>query len=221
MTTRLRLLDLFCGAGGAAMGYYLAGFDVVGVDIAPQPRYPFEFHQGDALEYCAANGHEFDVIHASPPCQAYSVTKSIHRNDHPAMIEVTRDVLIAARRPYVIENVIGAPLRNPLMLCGSMFVGLRVYRHRLFECNPQLFVAPATCHHSFKMPASKGQYHELNGDNFITCVGHNFKTADGRIAMGIDWMTRAELSQAIPPAYTEYIGRQLLQRMKDVTVGGA
>lgn len=218
MTTRLRLLDLFCGAGGAAMGYYLAGFDVVGVDIVNQPRYPFTFVQGDALEYCAAHGHEFDAIHASPPCQAYSITKSIHHNDHPAMIEDTRDVMITTGKPYVIENVIGAPLRNPLMLCGSMFVGLRVYRHRLFECNPQLFMAPATCHHSFKMPA---KYNELNGDNFITCVGHNFKAADGRIAMGIEWMTRAELSQAVPPAYTEYIGRQLLQRMKDVTVGGA
>jgi DNA (cytosine-5)-methyltransferase 1 len=214
MSNRPRLLDLFSGAGGAAMGYYRAGFDVVGVDIKPQPRYPFTFVQGDALEYCAAHGYEFDVIHASPPCQAYSVTKSIHNNDHPALVDATRDVLIATSKIYVIENVVGAPLRNPLMLCGSMFAGLRVYRHRLFECNPQLFMAPATCHHSFKMPASKGQYHELNGDNFITCVGHNFKAEDGRIAMGIDWMTRAELSQAIPPAYTEYIGGQLLQHME-------
>ena len=94
-----------------------------------------------------------------------------------------------------------------------MFPDLRVYRHRLFECNPPLFMAPAICQHSFKMPASKGQYHELNGNNFITCVGHNFKASDGRIAMGIHWMTRAELSQAIPPAYTEYIGRQLLDAL--------
>ena len=211
---RPRLLDLFCGAGGAAMGYYRAGFDVVGVDIKPQPRYPFTFVQSDALEYCAAHGHEFDAIHASPPCQAYSVTKSIHGNDHPALVESTRDALIATGKTYVIENVVGAPLRNPLMLCGSMFAGLRVYRHRLFECNPLLFMAPATCHHRYVMPPSKGAYHKLNGDNFITCVGHNFKAADGRKAMGIDWMTRAELSQAIPPAYTEYIGRQLLQHME-------
>ena len=211
---RPRLLDLFCGAGGAAMGYYRAGFDVVGVDIKPQPRYPFEFHQGDALEYCAAHGHEFDVIHASPPCQAYSVTKSIHGNDHPDLVAVTRAALQATGKPWVIENVVGAPLFSPLMLCGSMFSGLRVYRHRLFECNPQITFAPACCSHQFKMPASKGQYHELNGTNFITCVGHNFKASDGRIAMGIDWMTRAELSQAIPPAYTEYIGRQLLQHIE-------
>ena len=214
MTAKPRLLDLFCGAGGAAMGYYRAGFDVVGVDIVNQPRYPFTFVQGDALEYCAAHGHEFDAIHASPPCQAYSITRSIHHNDHPAMIEDTRDVMITTGKPYVIENVVGAPLRNPLMLCGSMFVGLRVYRHRLFECNPQMFMAPATCHHAFKMPASKGQYHKLNGDNFVTCVGHNFNAADGRIAMGIDWMTRDELSQAIPPPYTEYIGHQLLQHLE-------
>jgi DNA (cytosine-5)-methyltransferase 1 len=205
----MRLLDLFSGAGGAGMGYHRAGFEVVGVDIAPQPRYPFEFHQADALAYCAAHGQEFDVIHTSPPCQAYSITKSIHGNDHPALIEATRDALIATGKPYVIENVVGAPLRSPLMLCGSMFPSLYVYRHRLFECNPPLFMAPATCQHSFKMPASKGAYHELNGTNFITCVGHNFKASDGRIAMGIDWMTRAELSQAIPPAYCEYIGRQL------------
>jgi DNA (cytosine-5)-methyltransferase 1 len=195
------------------MGYHRAGFDVVGVDIKPQPRFPFTFVQADALEYCAAHGHEFDVIHASPPCQAYSVTKSIHGNDHPDMVASTRKALQATGKPWVIENVVGAPLFSPLMLCGSMFPGLRVYRHRLFESNPQLHFAPASCHHTFKMPASKGQYHELNGSNFITCVGHNFKAADGRIAMGIEWMTRAELSQAIPPAYTEYIGRQLLQAL--------
>ena len=120
MTAKPRLLDLFCGAGGAAMGYYRAGFDVVGVGIKPQPRYQFEFHQGDALEYCAAHGYEFDVIHASPPCQAYSVTKSIHNNDHPALVDATRDVLIATSNFYVIETVVGAPLRNPLMLCSGV-----------------------------------------------------------------------------------------------------
>lgn len=192
------------------MGYYRAGFDVVGVDIAKQPRYPFTFVQGDALEYCAAHGAEFDVIHASPPCQAYSVTKSIHGNEHPVLVAITRTTLQATGKPWIIENVVGAPLFSPLMLCGSMFEGLRVYRHRLFESDPRVWFAPASCHHSFVMPASKGQYHELNGTNFITCVGHNFKARDGRIAMGIDWMTRAELSQAIPPAYTEYIGAQLL-----------
>lgn len=195
------------------MGYHRAGFDVVGVDIAPQPHYPFEFHQADALEYCAVHGHEFDVIHASPPCQAYSVTRSIHGNEHPSLVPATRDVLATTNKIWVIENVIGAPLFNPLMLCGSMFPGLRVYRHRLFESNPHIWFAPATCHHSYAMPASKGQYHTLSNGNFITCVGHNYKAADGRVAMGINWMTRDELSQAIPPAYTEYIGAQLMRAL--------
>ena len=114
MTAKPRLLDLFCGAGGAAMGYYRAGFDVVGVDIKPQPRYQFEFHQGDALEYCAAHGYEFDVIHASPPCQAYSVTRSIHGNEYPDLVAVTRAALQATGKPWVIENVVGAPLFSPL-----------------------------------------------------------------------------------------------------------
>jgi DNA (cytosine-5)-methyltransferase 1 len=115
----------------------------------------------------------------------------------------------AAGKPYVIENVPGAPLENPLMLCGSMFPGLRVYRHRLFECDPAIYFPPAACNHSFKMPASRGNYHSLTADNFITCVGHNFKASDGRRAMGIDWMTRTELAQAIPPAYTEWLGQQM------------
>jgi DNA (cytosine-5)-methyltransferase 1 len=206
----VRLLDLFCGAGWAAMGYHRAGFEVVGVDIKPQPRYPFAFVQADALEYASTHGHEFDVIHASPPCQAYSITKSLRKRHHPDLVASTRDALIRLGRPYVIENVIGAPLRVSLILCGSMFDGLRVYRHRAFECEPLQVFPPATCNHSFSMPASKGQYHSLDEQKFITCVGHNFQARSGKLAMGIDWMTRDEMAQAIPPAYTEYIGRQLL-----------
>lgn len=208
---RPKLLDLFCGAGGAAMGYYRAGFDVVGVDIKPMPRYPFEFHQADALEYCAAHGAEFDAIHASPPCQGYSVTKSIHgKIDHPLLIGNVRDLLIEIGRPYVIENVKGAPLINPLMLCGTMFPGLRVYRHRLFEMSNPIYFMPMMCNHSFRMPKSKGEYHTLSQE-FITCVGHNFQAESGKVALGIDWMTRDEMSQAIPPAYTEFIGMHLLK----------
>lgn len=117
------LLDLFCGAGGAAMGYYHAGFDIVGVDIEPQPRYPFTFHQGDALEFLTEYGHEFDAIHASPPCQRYSVASKSHNGKavkHPALIPATRQGLKKSQRPWVIENVIGAPLMEPIILCGTI-----------------------------------------------------------------------------------------------------
>jgi site-specific DNA-cytosine methylase len=128
-----RLLDLFCGAGGAGMGYHRAGFEVVGVDIAPQPHYPFEFHQGDALEYLAAHGHEFDAIHASPPCQRYSSIQRITKNKHkwPDLVDPVRQLLIKSGKPYVIENVQGAPLRVDAFMCGSMF-GLGMIRHRIF-----------------------------------------------------------------------------------------
>jgi DNA (cytosine-5)-methyltransferase 1 len=206
-----RLLDLFCGAGGAGMGYHRAGFEVVGVDIKPQPHYPFEFHQADALEYLAEHGHEFDVIHASPPCQGYSVTKSLHDKKYPMLIEDVRKELIKTSKPYIIENVPGAPLFNALMLCGSMFDGLKVYRHRLFECHPEITFSPRMCNHSYSMPASKGEYHTLAHQSFITCVGHNFQAESGKIAMQIDWMTRDEMAQAIPPAYTEFIGKYLME----------
>lgn len=176
------------------------------------PRYPFEFHQADALEYCAAYGAEFDAIHASPPCQGYSVTKSIHgKTDYPLLIGDVRDILIKIGRPYVIENVKGAPLINPLKLCGTMFPDLRVYRHRLFELSEPIYFPPMMCNHSFSMPKSKGEYHTLSQQGFITCTGHNFQASSGRIALGIDWMTRDEMAQAIPPAYTEFIGAHLLK----------
>ena len=128
-----KLFDCFSGAGGKAMGYHRAGFEVVGVDIAMQKNYPFEFHQADALEYLQEHGHEFDAIHASPPCQAYSVTYSLPNvGEYPELIEPIRELLISSGKPYVIENVPGAPLINPVELCGSMF-GLNVIRHRRFE----------------------------------------------------------------------------------------
>src|SRR4051812_9767099 len=117
MAVRPRLLDLFCGQGGAGEGYARAGFDVVGVDLDPQPRYPHPFEQGDALEYVKANGHQFDVVHASPPCQAYSITRHTHHVTHPELIEPTRAALVATGLPYVIENVEGAPLLDPVTLC--------------------------------------------------------------------------------------------------------
>lgn len=215
----MKLLDLFCGQGGCAMGYHRAGFsEIVGVDIQRQRRYPFAFVQGDALEYVALHGHEFDVIHASPPCQVYSVTAPLSSGNHPDLIGPTRDALRATGKPYVIENVIGAPLVDALMLCGTMF-GLRVLRHRLFETHPQIWFPPATCQHNGLATGnsrSSGITSTLGfhtGHQFITVVGHDFLVSDARKAMQIDWMSKAGLAQAIPPAYTEWLGKQLLSAL--------
>lgn len=219
-----RLLDLFCGAGGAAMGYYRAGFEVVGVDHNAQPHYPFEFVQQDALEFLAAtiddglvkpNGYlGYHAIHASPPCQRYSVATVFHpgrQAEHPDLVDPTRDLLEASGLPYVIENVMGAPLRNPIMLCGTMFEGLRVYRHRNFECKPPVYWPPYHNAHP-ERPAEVGRAVPEHG--WMTVAGHFSDVKAASRAMGIDWMTRDELRQAIPPAYTEWIGRQLLASLE-------
>jgi DNA (cytosine-5)-methyltransferase 1 len=216
---RPRLLDLFCCAGGAGMGYHRAGFEVVGVDNRPQPRYPFEFHQADALEYLAEHGQEFHAIHASPPCQQHcrmrklTIAQSKAKN-YPDLIEQTRRCLIASERPYVLENVEGAPLLCPIVLCGSMF-GLDVQRHRLFECSFGL-LGPSCNHRVWKL--ARPPLHRLQGTSRVVgCYGNGRGKGDTvalwRTAMGIDWMTRPELSQAIPPAYTEYIGKQLIRTL--------
>ncbi len=209
MTHRPRLLDAYCGAGGAAMGYHLAGFDVVGVDIHPQPRYPFEFHQGDALSFIAQHGHRFDAIHASPPCPAYSkLTYSAGtRDQHPDLVPATRAALQATGKPYAIENVPGAPLLNYVVLCGTMF-GLQVLRHRLFECYPAIHFAPASCCHQ-KPVVKNGRRPDLSVQ-FHSIYGHFSGVPEARIAMGIEWMTQRELAQAIPPEYTKWIGQQLM-----------
>jgi DNA (cytosine-5)-methyltransferase 1 len=215
--TRPRLLDLFCGAGGCSVGYHRAGFDVVGVDNRPQPRYPYEFHQADALTF-PLDG--FDVVHASPPCQAYSIANNIHgRDDHPDLIGPIRERLLKWGGPYVIENVPGAPLRNPMTLCGLSF-GLNVKRHRLFESNVWMMIPPCGSHagdwllvfgHTV-LERGKTVGKAKGGGNVIR--RRHVGTDRGRAAMGIDWMTRDELSQAIPPAYTEYIGAQLLAHLQ-------
>jgi DNA (cytosine-5)-methyltransferase 1 len=220
----MRLLDLFCGAGGAAMGYHRAGFtEIVGVDNRPQKRYPFEFVLGDALEYCRKYGHLFDVVSGGPPCQLYSVLFSLSNGDFPDLIASTREAMIATGRPYIIENVPRAPLINPIKLCGTMFEGLRVIRHRLFECSPTIWFPPGPCQHWGVASASgrgKGKNKSnakgyiagtLENFDFITVVGNDYIVASGRAAMGIDWMTGRELSQAIPPAYTEWLGKQMLK----------
>jgi DNA (cytosine-5)-methyltransferase 1 len=208
MTDPLRCLDLYSGGGGAARGYQLAGFHVTGVDHRPQPRYVGDaFVQADAIDYCLQYGHLFDFVHASPTCQRYSVTKSLHANEYPDLVPATRDALIATGRPYVIENVVGAPLREPVMLCGQMF-GLALYRHRLFECSFFLLSPPHPAH---REPATgtKG-YGKASGAPIQTVTGSNYLAANGRAAMGIDWLPMRSLSQAIPPAYTRFIGEAYL-----------
>jgi DNA (cytosine-5)-methyltransferase 1 len=209
-----KLLDLFCCAGGAAMGYHRAGFDVVGVDHTPQPRYPFPFHRADALDYLAEHGHKFDAIHASPPCQRYSVVTRAtgNRDDHPDLVAPVRELLTAFRKPWAIENVPGAPLQNPIVLCGTMFPGLRVYRHRLFESNVKI-EAPAHPKHVIRSTGTqRGRKAHYEAGGFITITGDVGVYCGG--AMEIDWMNGNELSQAIPPAYTEFVGKFLLQSLE-------
>lgn len=204
-----KLLDLFCKAGGASMGYHRAGFEVVGVDIEPQPRYPFEFVQGDALAYLIEFGNEFDAFAASPPCQAHSLAQRIQGRGHRDFIDEVRGLFRSFGRPYVIENVEGAPLREPIVLCGAMFPELRTYRHRLFESDLSL-LAPA--HPVHTVPNTKMGRPPRAGE-FMHVVGNFSGVQQARQAMGIDWMTRDELREAIPPAFTELIGRQLLNHI--------
>lgn len=218
MPARPRLLDLFCCAGGAAMGYHRAGFDVVGVDINPQPRYPFEFIRGDALEVCRAIGHTFDALHASPPCQAHTALSNRWRgtdslaDTRPELIAPTREALEAAGKPWVMENVPGAAkaMRSPTRLTGEMF-GLRVHRPRLFEASLLLLAPDAPPRQ--KRPIAV--YGKMDGRRLWTRNdGSELRAprslAEPAAAMGIDWMEWDELREAIPPAYTEYIGAQLL-----------
>ena len=200
---RLRLLDLFCGAGGAAMGYHRAGFEVVGVDLHPQPHYPFEFHQADALTFPLQG---FDAIHASPPCQRYS-TMTRHAKEHPDLYADVRDVLAAAGVPYVIENVIGAPYSHGVLLCGSMF-GMKIRRHRNFETS--WLVLQPECRHGAERP------YTIAGHGGGCDRPHSLKPAarDFWRYLDMPWMEGKPpygVAQAIPPAYTEWIGQQLMQ----------
>lgn len=217
--SRPLLLDLFCGAGGAAVGYHRAEFEVLGVDINPQPRYPFSFIREDALEYARRYGSKFDAIHASPPCQSHTRLKHQiknvpHRKRFRDVLEETQDVLRKVGLPWVIENVPGAPLEPTVILCGTTFDleadGYELRRHRIFKatfpippvgpCRHRHRPVTVACSHVFvcKIPKPPKTWQESVG------------LSVGRRLMGIEWMNQHELGESIPPAYTEYIGRFLL-----------
>lgn len=208
---RPRILDLYSGAGGAAMGYHRAGFDVIGVDINPQPRYPFMFVQADALEFLRRNGKHFDAVHASPPCQRYSAMSACRpglAEEYPDLVGPTRELLSdLALLPYVIENVPGSPVRPDVTLCGFMF-GRELYRHRIFESNVDLSQPE---HPTHTKPGGRAG-HWKPGE-VISVSGHCSPIGLAREVMEIDWTNRHELAESIPPYYTEHIGRQLIEQI--------
>lgn len=224
MSRRPLLVDLFCCEGGAAVGYHRAGFDVVGVDIVKRPRYPFEFVQADAMTF-PLDG--YDAIHASPPCQHYSVTKHTHNKEHPDLLGPMLERLAAVRVPWVVENVPGAPVPNAYELCGASFgceavdvdgAPLVLRRHRLFASNVALLIPPCACAHYRRAGIRVGgvygggpENRRIANRNLGTFRGGYTPTKDVCAALiGVDHMTKYGLSQAIPPAYTEHIGHQLM-----------
>lgn len=218
------LLDLFSCAGGAAMGYHRAGFEVIGVDKDEQPHYPFEHHVADAIEVLKelaetgeAFGRTFDAVHLSPPCQTFTAygrsdTKG-WRKKYLDLIEPSRDAVIRTKLPYVLENVADAPLINPVRLCGSSFQ-LDVRRHRLFESNFALNAPP--CDHSWQTPRFAPASNRTNLRRTVEVGVWRIPLEVQRKAMGIDWMELRELSEALPPAYTEHIGLQLMAHLERV-----
>lgn len=224
MASRPRLLDLFCGAGGAAVGYYRAGFDVVGVDIKPQPHYPFEFHQADALTYPLEG---FDAYHASPPCQYYSRLRHLpwlKGRNYWRSVPPTIARLETIDKPWVIENVEDCwDMPDSFIMCGSS-MGMQLYRHRRFLTNFPVMCFSHQAHKNVITPGRASlskRHHGQQGFKEISrrsVAGHASYTGDTdrrKAVMGIDWMTGDELAQAIPPAYTEYVGRYLLQAVQD------
>lgn len=215
---RPKLLDLFCCQGGASRGYADAGFEVVGVDIEPQPRYPFKFRQARAADFFANHAHEYQAWHASPPCQAHTNAQKIQGRYHIDLIPPTRQMFDEANAyrvqngvkpvPYVIENVPGSPLINPVELCGEMF-GLATYRHRLFETNWELRVPE---HPEHVARTTKMGRAPVEGE-YMHVVGNFSGVQRAREVMGMPWANRDGLREAIPPAYTEWIGRQLIEHL--------
>lgn len=209
----MRLLDAYCGAGGAAAGYAAAGFEVFGVDNRPQPRYPFEFVQADALEYISAHAADFDAVHASPPCHDHTTLSSRAGKDGTGdLLAATRDLLEQLGCPYVIENVPGAPMRPDIILCGEMFA-LRSIRHRWFELGGWWALCPMHPPHTAKT-SSRNRMRDWLAGHHVSITG-DVGTYLGQEAMGIDWMTGNELSQAIPPAYTRWLGERLMTHLHE------
>lgn len=210
----MRILDLFCGAGGAAMGLHQAFPDaeIVGVDIKPQPRYPFKFVMSDWSRMTERIMEWAGFLWASPPCQRYTQMLNHGQTDrgkHPDLIEPVRHALLTAGKPFVIENVAGAPLKPwAVMLCGTMF-GLQTLRHRFFECSFPVLVPEHPKH------AGKGIRNQREGGQYYRCYGHETGKREWGKAMGIDWMKTPELAQAIPPAYSRYIGEQFKVSQKE------
>ncbi|MGW7262635.1 DNA cytosine methyltransferase [Streptomyces sp. NPDC054842] len=215
------VLDAFCCAGGMGMGFHLAGFDVVGVDIEPQPHYPFTFHQADAVTFIREHGHEFDLIHASPPCQDYSNLNAYNKKTYPRLIAPTRAAILTTGRPYVIENVESAAneLIDPITLCGPMF-GLTVYRHRVFETNWDLTPPNHPRHGPL---CTRNGYLPTADRPYMTVTGGAHSRAwqnAAAEAMGMPWIKVPaggniklgirEVCEAIPPAYAQYIGHAYL-----------
>tara|TARA_R110000822_G_C15089769_1_gene470612 strand:+ start:42 stop:677 length:636 start_codon:yes stop_codon:yes gene_type:complete len=211
----MRLLDLFCGAGGASMGYSRAGFEVTGIDLKHGKRYPFDYIRGDVMDYITDMNflRSFDVIHASPPCQTFSATKHLRNAQGKStskldLVEPVRNALIESGIPYIIENVQGAPLIDPILVCGSAF-DLKVRRHRLFESSFKL--VGTECDHK-KQGKPVGIYGSMRDE--IPNGGHTAKTmVEANEAMGIDWMLWGELVESIPPIYTAFIGLQIKEQL--------
>ena len=203
----MKVLDLFSGSGGAAMGLHRAwpDADITGVDLKAMPRYPFRFIQADAMTFQLEG---YDFIWASPPCQEYSVAKNMHIDrSYPDLVAPTRTRLEASGVPYIIENVVGAPLNTVVELCGTMF-GLKTFRHRRFETS-YMVLAPKHKHEKHWVAQPNGGYSaHYKGSTHITVAGNNWNFEDGKAAMGIEWMNHDELKQAIPPAYSEFLARQ-------------
>lgn len=226
MDRKFKILDLYCCAGGAAVGYAQAGFKVVGIDRDEQPEYPFTFIKGDALGLGAEMANEFDAIHASPPCQHFTKYNNCRKNlkyKYEDLIELIRIMLIESGKPYIIENVVGSPLLAPITLCGSMF-GLDIRRHRLFESN--ILLMQAECNHKIWNPNRfPGGRSRERGNARMLCRGTieigrwNIPIATQQKGMGINWINDLrKLSEAIPPAYTNFLGLQLLSFLKAETL---
>lgn len=200
-------LDLFCCGGGAGMGLKQAGFDVVGVDINQQPKYPFKFIKSCAIDFLKNTDlSEFDFLWASPPCQAHTKAKKLQGNEHECFIERVRELFERSGKPWCIENVVGAPLKNPILLCGTMF-GIKTYRHRLFECS---FPIKQPYHPPHRQKQVKMGRPVKDGD-YIQIVGHFSGVKYAQKVMGIDWLGQNELREAIPPCYSKFIAETFLK----------